>query len=79
MMKDDDFKLLNGFALGRMNEQTFVIVESLSRLKNIKNYQILKSIPTHNLCPMSKYPSLTITRTGAVGSCWEQNTTTRRS
>ena len=37
MMKDDDFKLLKGFALGRTNErtdeQTFVIVESLSRLK----------------------------------------------
>ena len=37
MMKDDDFKLLRGFADrrtdGRTNEQTFVIVESLSRLK----------------------------------------------
>ena len=37
MMKDDDFKLLKGFADertdGRTNEQTFVIVESLSRLK----------------------------------------------
>ena len=36
-MKDDDFKLLRGFADGqmdeRMDEQTFVIVESLSRLK----------------------------------------------
>ena len=38
MMKDDDFKLLKGFALRRTdertNERTFVIVESLSRLKN---------------------------------------------
>ena len=37
MMKDDDFKLLKGFADeridGLMVEQTFVIVESLSRLK----------------------------------------------
>ena len=32
-MKDDDFKLLMGFADGRTNEQTYVIVESLSRLK----------------------------------------------
>ena len=32
-MKDDDFKLLRGFGDGRTNEQTFVIVESLSRLK----------------------------------------------
>ena len=38
MMKDDDFKLLRGFDLWRTdeqtNEQTFVIVESLSRPKN---------------------------------------------
>ena len=37
MMKDDDFKLLKGFALRRTDErtngQTFAIVESLSRLK----------------------------------------------
>ena len=36
MMKDDDFKLLRGFGDGRTDErtdgQTFVIVESLSRL-----------------------------------------------
>ena len=36
-MKDDDFKLLRGFADERTdertNEQTFVIVESLLRLK----------------------------------------------
>ena len=42
MMKDDDFKLLRGFADRqtdeRTNGQTFVIVESLSR---IKNYQLL--------------------------------------
>ena len=40
-MKDDDFKLLRGFADRqtdeRTNEQTFVNVESLSRLKN-ENY-----------------------------------------
>ena len=34
MMKDDDFKLLRGFDNGQTNEQTFVIVESLLRLKN---------------------------------------------
>ena len=36
MMKDDDFKLLRGFAGGwtdrQTNRRTFVIVESLSRL-----------------------------------------------
>ena len=32
-MKDDDFKLLRGFGDGRTDGQTFVIVESLSRLK----------------------------------------------
>ena len=37
MMKDDDFKLLRGFGDGRTNEQTFVIVESLSRLKKFVN------------------------------------------
>ena len=35
MMKDDDFKLLMGFGDRRTDEQTFVIVESLSRLKNL--------------------------------------------
>ena len=39
MMKDDDVKLLRGFADRqtdrRTNEQTFVIVESLSRLKTL--------------------------------------------
>ena len=34
-MKDDDFKLLRGFDYGRTDEQTFVIVESLSRLKSV--------------------------------------------
>ena len=34
-MNDDDFKLLRGFADGRTNEQTFVIVESLLRLKTM--------------------------------------------
>ena len=38
MMKDDDFKLLKGFALGRTNGQTFAIVESLSRLKTFRQY-----------------------------------------
>ena len=37
MLKDDDFKLLRGFCDGQTNErtngQTFVNVESLSRLK----------------------------------------------
>ena len=36
MMKDDDFKLLRGFDDRRTNGQTFVIVESLSRLKIVK-------------------------------------------
>ena len=35
MMKDDDFKLLRGFADRLTDEQTFVIVESLSRLKKM--------------------------------------------
>ena len=35
-MKDDDFKLLRGFDDRRTNGQTFVIVESLSRLKRLK-------------------------------------------
>ena len=42
MMKDDDFKLLKGFADEQTdkwtNEQTFVIVESLLRLKNATMY-----------------------------------------
>ena len=33
-MKDDDFKLLVGFADRQTNKQTFLIVESLLRLKN---------------------------------------------
>ena len=41
MMKDDDFKMLKGFALrltdGRTNEQTFAIVESLSRLEKLSH------------------------------------------
>ena len=48
MMKDDDFKMLKGFALrltdGRTNEQTFAIVESLSRLKNLINAETLSNI-----------------------------------
>ena len=42
-MKDDDFKLLRGFDNGRTNEQTFVIVESLLRLK-IKILTMLKNV-----------------------------------
>ena len=33
MMKDEDFKLLKGFALGQTDGQTFAIVELLLRLK----------------------------------------------
>ena len=33
MMKDDDFKLFRGFDDELTDERTFVIVESLSRLK----------------------------------------------
>ena len=33
MMKDDDFKLFRGFDYEQTDEQTFVIVESLLRLK----------------------------------------------
>ena len=44
MMNDDDFKLLRGFADGRTdrqtNRRTFVIVESLSRLKKNKRLEI---------------------------------------
>ena len=36
MMKDDDFKLFWGFADGLTDEQTFVNVESLLRLKERK-------------------------------------------
>ena len=39
-MKDDDFKLLRGFDNGQTNEQTFVIVETLSRLKNLTKIQL---------------------------------------
>ena len=37
MMKDEDFKLLRGFG----DKQTFVIVESLSRLKT--NEKLMKN------------------------------------
>ena len=46
MMKDDDFNLLRGLADERtdkrMNEQTFVIVELLLRLKILKGAQKMK-------------------------------------
>ena len=35
MMKDDDFKLLRGFADRQTDGQTFAIVESLSQLKTL--------------------------------------------
>ena len=41
MMKDDDFKLLRGFDYGQTDEQTFVIVESLSRLKKCDPFLIV--------------------------------------
>ena len=41
-MKDDDFKLLRGFADRRTDGQTFVIVESLSRLKIFEPFQLEK-------------------------------------
>ena len=44
-MKDDDFKLLRGFADGQTDEQTFVIVESLSRLKILKTSAMLIQNP----------------------------------
>ena len=54
MMKDYDFKLLRGFADGQTNEQTFVIVESLSQLKRgISNVTLLLYI---NKPSERKYP-----------------------
>ena len=49
-MKDEDFKLLRGFVTDgqtdrRTNERTFVIVESLSRLKNY----ILRCVMVQNI------------------------------
>ena len=40
-MKDDDFKLLRGFADRRMNRQTFVIVELLLQLKNSRKPKLI--------------------------------------
>ena len=37
MMKDDDFKLLRGFG----DEQTFVVVESLLRLKTVTRVKMV--------------------------------------
>ena len=43
MMKDDYFKLLRGFDMDRrMDEQTFVIVESLLRLNKLKSLKVAK-------------------------------------
>ena len=69
MMKDDDFKLLRGFADGRTDErtdeQTFVIVESLSRLKIFHTFisyllSIIIFCTTDNACiaPAGKVFSL---------------------
>ena len=49
MMKDDDFKLLRGFDYGRTDrrtdEQTFVNVESLSRLKSLfQRFILLRAV-----------------------------------
>ena len=61
MMNDDDFKLLRGFDNGRTDEQTdeqtFVIVESLSRLKSIH------SIPISYIIP-KKFPESEIKQVG---------------
>ena len=40
MMKDDDFKLSRGFDNRQTNEQIFVIIESLLRLKNLTKIQL---------------------------------------
>ena len=46
MMKDDDFKLLRVLQTnGRMDEQTFAIVESLSRLKKYPNLNKVHKTP----------------------------------
>ena len=49
-MKDDDCKLLRGFDYGRTDGQTFVIVESLSRLKryNRRFYFIVRGRKNRN-------------------------------
>ena len=46
MMKDDDFKLLGGFSDKWTDEQKFVIVESLLRLKKIvrDTIQVIKIV-----------------------------------
>ena len=52
MMKDDDFKLLRGFADGltdwrmnrQMDKQTFVIVELLSQLKIVATVDTTKEV-----------------------------------
>ena len=58
MMKDDDFKLLNGFALGltngQTNGQTFAIVESLSRLKIAYNETFAYSSFTTSLSSLNR-------------------------
>ena len=55
-MKDDDFKLLRGFADGqtneRTNEQTFVIVEK--NVENFANHKDLKSCIISKVC-MQQY------------------------
>ena len=62
MMKDDDFKLLKGFALGRTDGQTFAIVESLSRLKigtGTENMQVACVWHTENMQKLEPNPDQT--------------------
>ena len=52
-MKNDDFKLLKGFGDGRTDEQTFVIVESLSRLKIAQKETLVHSHFTPSLLSLN--------------------------
>ena len=55
-MKDDDFKLLRGFDYRRTDEQTFVIVESLSWLK-IPLFNGALNVPQHQQTQMNEWSS----------------------
>ena len=59
MMKDDDFKLLRGFdnrqTDRRTDEQTFVIVELLSRLKRVKFSKNQEFSDNHFNLKIAKY------------------------
>ena len=54
MMKNNDFKLLRGFADKRLDkrtdEQTFVIVELLSRLKSLWNIKLANIVIIFDKC-----------------------------